>query len=78
MEVIFLGDITGPMQICVFSPMVNLWKYFLITPHIYIGYQHHYKAIIEAAIFSTPEGCNDNSPIAPNEYERTKRRSAIK
>ena len=35
-------------------------------------------AILEAAIVSTPEECNNNSPMTPNKYEHNKNPSAIK
>ena len=28
-------------------------------------YQHHYKAILEAAMFSNTEGCTNNIPMTP-------------
>ena len=40
--------------------------------------QHHYKAINEASMVSTPEGFTENIPMAPNQYEPTKNPSAIK
>ena len=41
-------------------------------------YQQQYKAIIEAAMVSTSEGCKNNSPMTPNPYVSTKNPSAIK
>ena len=40
--------------------------------------KHQYKAVIEAAMVSTPEGCTNNSPIKPNPYVCTKDPSARK
>ena len=40
--------------------------------------QHQYKDIIESAMVSTTEVCNDNSPTKPNQYEPTKKPSARK
>ena len=40
--------------------------------------QHHYKYILESGMVSTPEGCNDNIPIKPNQYEPMKNNSVIK
>ena len=40
--------------------------------------QHQYKAIIEAAMVSTPKECTDNSPMTPNQYKHTKNPSERK
>ena len=40
--------------------------------------QHHCKAILEAAMISTPEGCINNSSMTPNQYLSTKKPSARK
>ena len=40
--------------------------------------QHQYKAILEAAMVSSPEGCTDNSPMPPSQYEPNKNSSARK
>ena len=40
--------------------------------------QQQYMAVLEAAMFSTPEGCTDNSHITPNQYQSTKNLSVIK
>ena len=40
--------------------------------------QHHYKAVLKAAMFSTPEMYNDNSPVKPNKSEPTKNPSTGK
>ena len=42
------------------------------------GYQQQHKAIIEASMVSTPEGCTDNSTMTPNPYVPTKKHSARK
>ena len=36
--------------------------------------QQQYKAIIEAEMFSTYEGCNDNSPMTHTQYNSTKKK----
>ena len=40
--------------------------------------QHQYKAIIEVAMVSNPEGCTDNIPMSPNQYESAAKPSARK
>ena len=40
--------------------------------------QQHYKAVIEAAMVSTPEGFTGNSPTKPNKSEPAKNPSARK
>ena len=40
--------------------------------------QHHYKAILESAMVSTPEGSTDNSLMTPNPSVSNKNPSAIK
>ena len=41
-------------------------------------HEQKYKAIIEVALVSTPEGCTNNIPMKPNPYVSTKNTSAIK
>ena len=41
-------------------------------------YQQQYKAIIEAAMVSNPEGFTDNSPISPSQSVTVKHTSARK
>ena len=41
-------------------------------------HQQQYKDIIEADMVLTPEGCTDNIPITPNQYETTRKPSARK
>ena len=40
--------------------------------------QHQYKAMLESAMVSTPEGCTYNILMTPNPYVSTKKPSAIK
>ena len=40
--------------------------------------QQQYKAMIEAVMVSTPEGCTDDSQMTPNPYVFTKNASARK
>ena len=41
-------------------------------------YQQQYKAIIEAEMVATPEGCTKNSPITPHPSVSTKTTNARK
>ena len=40
--------------------------------------KQQYKAILEVAMVSTPEGCNTNSTMSPNQSESTKNPNARK
>ena len=70
----------GGPQVTVICMNIDVWK----TSRSYTKNalkcedQQEYKAMIEAALFSTPEECINNSPMTPNPSVYTKNSSARK
>ena len=59
---------------------IDVWKILkrLYKSAVKFDDQQQYKAVIISAIFSTPEGFTNDSPMLPRQYLTTKRTSAGK